>query len=102
MTTLDGYALTEWEIGCGDWLAQPDWSTLRIIPWLEKTALVMADAVEEETGGMIPIAPRIVLKEQLNKAEARGYRFKMASELEFYLFRQTFEELYANGYTRMR
>jgi glutamine synthetase len=102
MNTPPGYSLMNWESGYGDWLAQPDWSTLRIIPWQEKTALVLADAVDEKTGELIPIAPRSVLKQQLKKAAEQGYRLYMASELEFYLFRQTFEEIHANGYDRFQ
>ncbi len=102
MNTPDGYDLMNWETGYGDWLAKPDWSTLRVIPWLEKTALVLADAVDEKTDQLIPIAPRSVLKQQLKKAEALGYRLKMASELEFYLFRQTYESIHEQGYTRMQ
>ena len=50
METPDGYRLMNWESGYGDWQARPDWNTLRIIPWHEKTALVLADVVDEETG----------------------------------------------------
>jgi len=102
MNTPAGYEWMNWETGYGDWLAQPDWATLRVVPWLEKTALVLADAVDETTGELIPIAPRSVLKQQLRRAEAAGYRFQLASELEFYLFRQTYEELHGNGYARMQ
>lgn len=101
MTTPAGYPLMNWESGYGDWLAKPDWSTLRIIPWQEKTALVLADVVDEKTGEKIPIAPRSVLQQQLEKAEQLGYRLLMASELEFYLFKQTFEQIHANGYANM-
>ncbi|GAX89047.1 glutamine synthetase family protein [Effusibacillus lacus] len=102
MATPDGYALMNWGTGYGDWLAKPDWSTLRFIPWLERTALVLADAVDERTGDLIPIAPRSILKNQLEKAEKLGFHFKMASELEFYLFRQTFEEVQNGGYMGMK
>jgi glutamine synthetase len=101
MKTPAGYELISWESGYGDWLAKPDWSTLRVVPWLEKTALVLADAADEKTGELIPIAPRSVLKQQLKKAEQQGFRLLMASELEFYLFRQTFEQLVQNGYNHM-
>src|SRR5579871_5489167 len=50
MTTPDGFPGMSWETGYGDWLARPDWSTLRVIPWLEKTALVLADAIDEASG----------------------------------------------------
>jgi glutamine synthetase len=50
MTTPGGYALMNWETGYGDYLNRPDWSTLRLIPWLEKTALVLGDVVDEAAG----------------------------------------------------
>ncbi|MFY0543504.1 glutamine synthetase family protein [Brevibacillus sp. H7] len=102
MNTPSGYSLMNWESGYGDWLAKPDWSTLRVIPWQEKTALVLADAVDEKTGELIPIAPRSVLKRQLQKAAESGFRPYMASELEFYLFRQTYEEIHHQGYERFQ
>jgi glutamine synthetase len=102
MNTPGGYTLMNWESGYGDWLAQPDWSTLRVIPWQEKTALVLADAVDEKSGELIPVAPRSVLKRQLKQAEELGFYPLMASELEFYLFRQTFEEIHQQGYERFQ
>ncbi|MFC4767486.1 glutamine synthetase family protein [Effusibacillus consociatus] len=102
MTTPSGYALMNWETGYGDWLAQPDWSTLRVVPWLEKTAFVLADAVDEKTGQLVSIAPRTILKNQLKKAEESGFRFQMASELEFYLFKQSYEEIHSCGYSAMQ
>ena len=92
MATPPGYALANWESGYGDWLADPDWSTLRVVPWLEKTALVLADARDEESGELIPVAPRTILRRQIDRARAMGLAPKMASELEFYLLRETFEE----------
>jgi glutamine synthetase len=91
MRTPSGYRLMSWETGYGDWLADPDWATVRVIPWLEKTALVRADARDEETGALIPIAPRAVLRRQVERARAMGYEAMMASELEFYLLRDTYE-----------
>lgn len=91
MRTPDGYRLMSWETGYGDWLADPDWSTLRVIPWLEKTALVLCDVRDEETGDLIEIAPRTVLRRQVEKARAMGFNAMMASELEFYLLKDTYE-----------
>jgi glutamine synthetase len=91
MTTPAGFALTNWETGYGDWLAQPDWSTLRIIPWLERTALVLCDVADETTGAAVPVAPRHLLRRQVERAQALGFTPLMASELEFYLLRDTYE-----------
>jgi len=91
MRTPDGYRLMSWETGYGDYLAVPDWSTLRIIPWLEKTALVLADVQHEESGETVPIAPRSVLSRQVQRAREMGFDPVMASELEFYLLRDSYE-----------
>lgn len=98
MSTPAGYALMNWETGYGDYLNKPDWSTLRVVPWLEKTALVLGDVVDEATGDLIPVAPRTILKRQIEHAEALGLRPMMASELEFYLLRETYEEAAAKGF----
>ncbi len=91
MKTPPGFKLMNWETGYGDWLADPDWSTWRVIPWLEKTALVLADVRDEATGGMIPVAPRSILRRQVERAAAMGFNPMMASELEFYLLRDSYE-----------
>lgn len=102
MNTPDGFALMNWETGYGDWLARPDWSTLRVIPWLEKTALVLADVADEQSGALIPIAPRSILRRQLERAAALGFTAKMATELEFYLLLETFESAQGKGYHNMQ
>lgn len=102
MNTPQGYEMMNWETGYGDWLARPDWSTLHLIPWLEKTALVLCDVIDEKTGELIPIAPRSVLKKQLDAAKRMGFRVRMASELEFYLLRDTYEEIHEKGYDDIR
>src|SRR5437870_9538795 len=61
MRTPAGYRLTNWETGYGDWLCVPDWNTLRVIPWLEKTALVIGDARNESTKADVDVAPRAIL-----------------------------------------
>jgi glutamine synthetase len=98
LNTPEGFALMTWASGYGDYLARPDWATLRRIPWQEKTALVLADAVDEPTGDLVPVAPRSVLRRQLDRAAALGFRPKMASELEYYLLRETYEGAHAKGY----
>jgi glutamine synthetase len=98
MATPAGYNLANWETGYGDWLADPDWSTLRAIPWLEKTALVLSDAKDEATGELIPIAPRTILKRQVERAKALGLAPKMASELEFYVLKETYEQAAEKGF----
>jgi glutamine synthetase len=98
MTTPEGFSVVGWEKGYGDWIAKPDWNTLRVIPWLEKTAYVLADVVDED-GEPVAVAPRTVLKQQVERAAAMGFDLLMASELEFYLVRDSYEEVFRKGYT---
>ncbi len=101
MTTPEGFGAIDWESGYGDYLAQPDWATLRVIPWLERTALVLCDTVDEATGEMVEVAPRSILQRQVARAEAMGFTPKMATELEFYLLKGSFEEAHAKGYANL-
>jgi glutamine synthetase len=98
MATPEGYRLTGWSTGYGDWIAAPDWSTFRVIPWLEKTALVLGDVLEHEDGPEIPISPRAILRRQVERAAARGLTIKAGSEFEYYLLRDTYEECHRKGY----
>ncbi|MFN8513527.1 MAG: glutamine synthetase family protein [Thermomicrobiales bacterium] len=102
MQTPEGYAAMNWEMGYGDWQARPDWGTLRVIPWLEKTALVLSDVVDEATGEVVAVAPRTILRRQIARAAERGLRLKMASELEFYLLDETFEGVQEKGFQGVR
>ena len=85
-----GYAFTSWETGYGDLRAIPDWSTLREAAWLDRTAIILCDALEEEQDVPIAVAPRSILKNQLEKATAKGIVPHFASELEFFLFKETY------------
>src|SRR5947208_14781894 len=82
MTTPEGFALMNWETGYGDWIAEPIWDQLRVLPWLPSTAMVLADAVQEETGLGIPIAPRPILKRQVELAAQAGCVLKAGAALE--------------------
>jgi glutamine synthetase len=98
LNTPDGFASMNWETGYGDYLARPDWSTLRMIPWLEKTALVLCDTVDEASDQLIEVAPRTILQRQAERAQAMGFTPNMATELEFYVFRETFDSAKARNY----
>src|SRR5438309_8305194 len=76
MEPLPGYAYANWDTGYGDLKAVPDLSTLRRIPWLEKTALVICDALDEETDEPIAVSPRQILKRQIDRATRAGYVVK--------------------------
>ncbi len=98
LETPAGYELMTWESGYGDYQARPDWGTARRIPWLEGTALVLADVVDEATGEEIPVSPRTLLKQQVERCRSLGFEPKMASELEFYLFDESFRAIKAKDY----
>src|SRR5256885_11209799 len=100
MEPLPGFTLTSWERGYGDMKMVPDMATLRVIPWLPKTALVFCDVYTEE-GEPVEEAPRWVLKRQIARAAAQGYLVKTAAELELYCFRETFEEARAKRYQNL-
>src|SRR5213594_216543 len=91
MEPLPGFKLTSWERGYGDMKMVPDMTTLRLIPWLPKTALVFCD-VYTDGGERIEEAPRWILKRQIERAASMGYVVKTAAELELYCFKESFEE----------
>ncbi len=101
MNVLPGYAFANWEQGYGDMAAQPDLATIRHIPWLEKTALVLCDLVDEERGEPVEVSPRRILQRQVERANAAGYSLMFASELEFFVFRESLEEAAAKDYTNL-
>lgn len=96
-TPVDGYAMTGWEKGYGDFVMKPDLDTLRPLPWLEGTVLCMAD-VEWEDGEPVAVSPRQILRRQLERLAERGWSTLVATELEFLLFRQSYEEAWRSGY----
>ncbi len=102
MNTPDGFALMNWETGYGDYLAQPDWQTARVLPWHEKTALILADAVDESTGDLVPVAPRSILRRQIARCEERGFTPMMSTELEFYLLRDSYDDAAAKGFHHLQ
>src|SRR3954454_12373788 len=91
MDPQPGYAMASWERGYGDFGMKPDLATLRRVPWHEGTALVLCDVD-------VPVSPRQVLKTVLERATAAGYDAKVGSELEFFMFRESFEEARAKHY----
>ena len=98
MDPVPGYEIASWEQGYGDFGMRPDLATLRRIPWLEGTALVLGD-VQWHDGSPVQPSPRQVLRAQIERAAALGLTPMMGSELEFYLLRESFAEAHANGYT---
>ena len=92
MTPLPGYETFNWEQGYGDFSAVPDLSTLRLVPWLERTALVLCDLVDEGDRSPIAVSPRAILQHQEARAAERGFTVKIGAELEFFLFKDSYAE----------
>ena len=97
MVPLPGYRFTNWESGYGDLTARPDYDTLRLVPWLEGTAMVLCD-LTEASGAPVEVSPRQILRHQLERAAERGLVVKCATELEFYLFADSFDEASAKNW----
>jgi glutamine synthetase len=97
MDPIPGYQIASWERGYGDFSLMPDIATLRHIPWLEATALVLCD-VGWHDGTPVNPSPRQVLKRQVERAVELGYEPMFGSELEFYLLKESFEEAHAKHY----
>jgi glutamine synthetase len=97
MNTPDGFELMNWETGYCDWIADPLWDTLRVVPWLEKTAIVLSDTVDHH-GVEIPVSPRTILKRQVEKATGLGFTVMAGSEFEYYLLTDTYEQTFRKGF----
>src|SRR5438034_4358071 len=98
MEPLPGFKYASWETGYGDFRMIPDLTTLRWCPWIDKTAIVLCDIADEETSEPVAVAPRQILKDQIARAAAQGYQVKTGSELEFYLFKDSFDDLAERAY----
>ncbi len=102
MATPDGYAATSWAGGYGDYVMKPDLSTLRPVPWLEGTAMALCDVLDHHTRAPVAHAPREILRHQIARTEAMGFVPIMATELEFFLFQGTHDEIAASGFRDLR
>ncbi|MGA4984931.1 glutamine synthetase family protein [Streptomyces cellulosae] len=97
MNTVDGYAMSSWETGYGDFAMYPDLDTLRRVPWNEGTAMVTADLAWAD-GSPVAAAPRQILRRQLDRLAALGYTAQVGTELEFIVFKDTYEQAWDAGY----
>jgi len=100
MRTVDGFALTSWDQGYGDLAFAPDFSTVRRVPWFDKTVIVFAD-VQTVHGEAVAVSPRQVLQRQVGRLAERGWKGFTGTELEFIVFSDTYEEAWASGYRDM-
>ena len=98
MNPLPGYQAFNWDQGYGDFSAVPDLSTLRLVPWIERTALVLCDLVDEGERAPIEVSPRRILKRQEERAAELGFTIKIGAELEFFLFKDSYAEAAAKRY----
>jgi glutamine synthetase len=97
LNTVDGYAMSSWERGYGDFAMRPDPSTLRRVPWQDGTALLLADLTWED-GAPVGASPRQILRRQLDRLAAHGLTAHAGTELEFLIFRNTYEQAWDSGY----
>ncbi|MEW1684454.1 glutamine synthetase family protein [Streptomyces sp. NPDC093594] len=97
MNTVDGYAMSSWDTGYGDFAMYPDLGTLRRVPWNEGTAMVVADLAWAD-GSPVTAAPRQILRRQLDRLAALGYTAQAGTELEFIVFKDTYEQAWDSGY----
>ena len=98
MATPDGYEATSWRSGYGDYVMKPDLTTIRKLPWLEKTVMVLCDVLDHHTHQDVPHSPRSLLKGQVERAGKLNLTPMMASELEFFLFAKTYDEIRRSGF----
>jgi glutamine synthetase len=97
MNTVAGYEMSSWERGYGDFVMKPDFDTLRQVPWQEGTVLLMADLAWED-GSDVVASPRQILRRQLARLAERGWQAMAGTELEFIVFRDTYEEAWHAAY----
>ncbi|MFF8017707.1 glutamine synthetase family protein [Streptomyces sp. NPDC007929] len=97
MNTVDGYAMSSWDRGYGDFAMHPDLTTLRRVPWNEGTAMLHADLAWSD-GSPVVAAPRQILRRQLERLAELGYTAQVGTELEFIVFKDTYEQAWDAGY----
>ncbi|HEV8558236.1 MAG TPA: glutamine synthetase family protein [Actinophytocola sp.] len=100
MNTVDGYRMSSWERGYGDFVLRPDFATLRRVPWHDGTALLLAD-IEWLDGTPVVASPRQVLRRQLDRLAERGLAAYVGTELEFIVFEDTYEDAWRRGYREL-
>ncbi|WP_371672638.1 glutamine synthetase family protein [Streptomyces sp. NBC_00289] len=97
MNTVDGYAMSSWDRGYGDFAMHPDLGTLRRVPWNEGTALLIADLAWND-GSPVVAAPRQILRRQLERLAEHGFTAQVGTELEFIVFKDSYEQAWDTGY----
>jgi glutamine synthetase len=98
MEPVPGYQFANWELGYGDFHLVPDLATLRRAAWLPRSALVICDVVDTDTHEPVAVAPRSILQRQAARAAAMGFEAMAASELEFFLYGDSYRAVHEKGY----
>ena len=98
---VPGYKFASYDLGYGDMLARADFSTIRVTPWVPKTALILCDLMSVKTGMPISVAPRQILRDQVAAAQRAHLEPMIGSEIEFYLFRDSYDQLHDKGYRNL-
>ena len=97
MDTVSGYEMSSWNRGYGDFHLMPDLSTLRRVPWQEGTAMCLAD-IDWVDGGEVVASPRQILRRQLGRLAERGWKAYAGTELEFLVFKDSYEDAWRKGF----
>jgi glutamine synthetase len=100
-TPIPGFRWASYEQGYGDMRAVVDEATVRYLPWIDKTAIVLCDLVDVDTAAPVEVSARRMLQAQVDKAAAEGYVPMIGSEVEFFLFKESFDEAHARGYREL-
>ena len=98
MATPDGYQATSWKKGYGDYVMKPILSTLRPVPWLEGTVMILCDVLDHHSHSPVSHSPRAVLQAQIERLKEMGLTAMMATELEFFLFKKSYEDIQVDGF----
>ena len=101
MEPVPGYEYASWSLGYGDFHCVADMSTLRMATWLDKSAFVICDCYEEHDHELTPVAPRNILRRQIEAASQMGFRALGSSELEYYIFAESYRGSREKHYTRL-
>ncbi len=101
MEPIPGYKYANWELGYGDFHCVPDLATLRMATWLDKSALVVCDLYDEAAHAPVAVAPRSILNRQIAAASELGYTAQAASELEYFIFEETYKTAREKSYVKL-
>jgi glutamine synthetase len=102
MEPVPGYRYANWELGYGDFHMVPDLDTLRVATWLDRSALVLCDLEDPRNHGPVAVSPRAILRRQLELAAELGYTAKGASELEYFVYEDSYREAAEKRYHQLR